>query len=339
MSDWEVVDDGNGSDWEATDSIQSAIDEQQKNYTKHPFLHGLGQFAEDFIVGSAEDTRGAEPEFPEHWKPEKIRKENRPETSHPTLGLEKNIDPNDMTEFNLGRYAPHLATLGLGTAGAVRGAAGLTNRSVGNRIVNFADDLQERFRQRFGEVFDQAAQGGVRTVTRRPITLNRLHDFGRIAQANERHKLQDFLNDPTLENAHWAQSDLGGFIRRMEKEPRNQSINEAITAAREMREGILNSIRNQFEHRNLGDIYDRYQHLRNEYRTDMAPFRNSKAIHNARLDPSEENFMEPYRLPSELGGRKGDSFRRMVGDEFPELSINRLLATPTTWLKKLLERS
>src|SRR5277367_6035531 len=92
------------------------------------WLLGLGQFAEDTAKGQIEGIGESEVEFPEQWKPERIRKQNVPERTSPSFNLEQYVNPGKMTGFNIGRYGPNVALLGYGGA---KGLSSIVKNSVG----------------------------------------------------------------------------------------------------------------------------------------------------------------------------------------------------------------
>lgn len=214
------------------------------------------------------------------------------------------------------------------TAGLGAGASRITNRAVGNQIVRDANELQHAFTQGFDNVFDEAARHGLRNITRAPITPARIRDYRAITTEKELKKVRDFMQNPSIRNAHEAQSDIGAAIRRMENMPRNNAVTDAINAAEEMREGLLRSIENQFEHHGAGHIAEEYQGLRAAYAEHMAPYLNNKNIVKARKSPRNKEFMEPHRLPHELSLKGNDSFNRLMLAQYPELRLNRMLAGP-----------
>lgn len=218
---------------------------------------------------------------------------------------------------------------GLGAAGGLGTAATrLTNRSVGNQIVHDANQLQHAFHNEFRDIFQDAANSGIRNITRRSITTERMRDYSAIVTRKEQKKIRDFMEHNSFENAHEAQSDIGAAIRRMQNMPRTQALTDAINAAEEMQRGILNAIENQFEHQGARHIAQRYMNARGQYAERMAPYLNNKNIVNARKEPTNKEFMEAFRLPHELSKKGNDSFMRLMLEQYPELRLNRTLAGP-----------
>lgn len=294
------------------------------------WLLGLGQFGEDVTLGQAQGAGEPEVDIPEHWKPERIRKENMPEKRMPSLNLEQYVDPDEMTQFNVGRYGPAIGTaLFAGGRGANALARRLGNTGVGEATLNRFQGLQHQFRNEYENFFNAATQAGVRYV---PMNLaaREFNVFRRSAGRDPAIPVLDYIMDPSLRNAHDAQSALARYVRSRRGKDNSPAQNRAIEAAGDMRNQIRDSMRNAMDARrgqNNG-LSERYTDISNRFREELTPYLNNKHIRAASLNPNEAGFIEPWRLPKKMQLQESDPLRRILEQQDPAFRLNRLLAGP-----------
>jgi hypothetical protein len=328
------------------------------------WLLGLGQFGEDVTLGQAQGVGEPEVDIPEHWKPERIRKENMPEKRMPSLNLEQYVDPGKMGQFNTGRYGPALATAllgaGAGAFGAGKAIKGLTNKSIGNKIINDADVLQAAFKRRYGDFFGSVnEQLAEKMKASRPATpeakpyypgkpwMNKTKqqnsggrkilgkgNFSKFKAASDsdiNKPIKDFIKNPSPENAHWAKSSILTLERELKKAKVSRGLSPAENSARiagaKMKKNLQKFLDSELNKLNP-EFKQAYKNLGKEYKQYYAPYLGNRDIRKARLNPTEEGFIEPWRLPSKLYAERGDPTLRALSEKYPELYYNRMLAGP-----------
>lgn len=325
------------------------------------WLLGLGQFGEDTLMGQVTGTAEPEVDIPDIWKPERIRRENKSQRNIPSLNLEQYVEPGKEGQFNVGRYGPALATLGIsGGKGLVSAAKGLTNRNIGSKIVNDANSLQSYFKESYGRLFKDAEHTLAEKLKNEPAKQKKkiyelqhhediplvtkespVHEGKKIIGAKNYQKfklasdadinspINDFIKNPSAENAHWAKSSVNTFQREMKRIKASRGLspaeNQAVNASKKIKTKISNYLD---EHLSQLDphLREKYKNLTNQFKEHMAPYLGNRDIRKARMNPTEEGFIEPFRLPSELYGKSGDPFLRALSEKYPELYYNRLLA-------------
>ncbi len=343
MSEWEVIPENN-SEWQIDNAMNSQRKSQAPRRNIPGWLLGLGQFGEDFIKGGAEDTRSGEPEFPEHWKPEKIRRENRPENSEPSLNLEEYLDPEEETQFNVGRYGPALiAALFGGGKGLKNLIKPYTNKSLGHAVVAGGKEAKREAKRDYNAFFDT-----IEGASPQPISISvPTAQLSRILSATTDKKyykgLQKAIDNPTPRNVHFAQSDLGKFIRRLsgKKElstPEHDALKDAIEAQGALKNDLYSSLMN------TGglDAPFQYAELGEKFAKKVVPYLEDTAIRKASLKPGQKGYINPKRLPNKLAKESSDPFQAHIrgnpetGDminphlhgKYPELELNRRLTNP-----------
>lgn len=215
-----------------------------------------------------------------------------------------------------------------GSLGAAFASPRYLNSPIGKRIIQDAELTQKNLSNQFNNFFKQAKDAGVNKVTRRAIPKQLFDDFSSMVPKKDRKSLNKFLQEPTLENAHWAQSDLASFIRKSSRSPQNVAQTKAIDAAEEMAQRLRNAMDAQLKQAKRPELFNQYQNLRTTYREKMAPFMNSPAIRKARMQPGAEGYIMPKRLPAELMLKQNDAFREFAKQNYPELFVNRAFAGP-----------
>lgn len=321
---------------------------------------GLGQFGADTFMGLSEGIGEGEPEFPEQWKHPRLQGQNR---ERPEVDLSQYADPDDMTQFNIGRYGPAIATLGYtGGKGLKNLAKSYTNKGIGNKIVGDANQLQKNFNERFNGLLDRADDELLRTKPK--VKPEKEYEFGpnsdiplitkestikqgqkiigkdnlaslrKGSDVDTNVKIQDFLDNPNLDTAHWGKSAINDLIRDLSHAKVTRGLStaekEAAKAAVKVKKDIQKYMDKQFAEINP-EYKKLYDSLIKDYRTEYVPYLKNKNIRQAREQPWHEDFMEPHRLPNELSQKDSDSFMRMMGHKYPELGLNRAIRNPYAW--------
>lgn len=206
----------------------------------------------------------------------------------------------------------------------------ITNTRAGKKIIEKANQLEKAFSQKYEKFHELAEKAGVREIPVKDVTQRLVKDYSRIASSKYVHSLKDALKNPTLRNVHDALKDVKAFNREMKGIPLTGAQRKAVNAAEEIVNKLTNNMSSALESKGGKDIFDMFEQLNRDYRKQYVPYLNNKNISNARLNPEQEGFIEPYRLPSKVFQESGDSFRRQMLANHPELIVNRMLASPYT---------
>lgn len=330
-------------DWADT-SVESKIENLKKKTERYPFLKGLAQFGEDYIVGSAEDTRGAEPEFPEQWKPEKIRKENRPEAATPSLNLEETLLPGEKLKFNAGRYGPAIAGAIFTGGATLKGLAKpYTNKAIGKAIVDDVKQAKREAKHEYGEFFNGIEQQnpGQIQMSMSPQELQAVLDA--VPDKKYYKGIQKAIDNPTPRNIHFAQSDLGKFQRKMaDKKELGSAESAALKIAIEGQDKLKQDLYRGLLNIGGFEAPFRYANLTEKFAKNLIPYLENQYVRKASLKPGQKGYINPKRLPQKLSLQSSDPFKAHIkGDpltgksinpylhgKYPELKINRALTNP-----------
>lgn len=353
------------------DTSEFELPSETNNKSNDGFLNsakgfglGLGQSLEDILLGQTSGTAAPEVDIPEHWKPEKIRKENLPyeEPYKPSLNLEQYVEPENKTAFNVGRYGPALgAALYTGGKSLAGSAKALTSTSVGNQIVRDANSIEKAFRGKYGNFFGDVRNALIEKKALEPSSKGAMKyemqhhaDIPLVTKETPIHKgeeilgkgnfakfkkeadsdlsdaIRDFIKNPEPETAHWAKSSAGALKRELKRIKADRGLSpderKAFNASLKIEKNLNKYMQESLKE--LGPNYAKqYSNLGKQFKTYYAPYLGNRDIRRARLEPSNERFIEPRRLPERLEGVRGDPFMRQLGEKHPELKTNRLLAS------------
>jgi hypothetical protein len=227
------------------------------------------------------------------------------------------------------------------TGGAIEGGIGnvpislnrLINRAsskgVAESILNAKKSAQNKYENLYNELFDKAEKSGHGESETRIPKLN--SKFIKKYSSSDYHQsLLDYIKNPTLRNAHIAQSDMGKLKRYLENISLNKDLgskklklmSEVEKAQKKLRGTIFQSLTKSGD-RKLGD---QYQRLTNEYKTEVVPYLRNKAINQY-----QRNEIYPEEFAKKIA--KSSKFNIAIGDrKHPEIKEYKQLGK---WLNKI----
>lgn len=218
-------------------------------------------------------------------------------------------------------HAPEL----LGIASLARGVP-ITSRGIMSRMSGHKQNSLNEARTEYGNLFNEANQQGITHVippesaarNRRRITAN--------SQGKHHRALNEYLQNPTLENAHWAQSELGSLERHLDSIANKNGLtptqHRALRSAQQTRNDIR---REMFSNNALGanpELAEQYQNLSNQYREHVVPYTRLE-----QLSETEANRMRPKTAIKEL--LNDDQFMIELARRYPGLFLHTPKAKKT----------
>lgn len=193
-------------------------------------------------------------------------------------------------------------------------------QNMADNIVKSRNSIYNFFKSRYQDVFKQAKDAGVETV---PNTLGPSSTLFKIAPKKYTRSLSEFFRNPTLENAHWAQSDLGALGRHYDKvvtrtSMQNTAANEAETARQSLKDIIQKSLKQA----GGDDLSGEYNELGKGYAKEVLPYTS-----NENIDKYMDGKMKPQNLVKNLAN--DDAFMLSVGKNHPGLNISKNIKPAT----------
>lgn len=134
----------------------------------------------------------------------------------------------------------------------------------------------------FGQLFKEAADKGfLHAPPVKEVTKNQ-GEIIKNSVPKYHNSLKRYVNEPTIENAHWAQSELGSFIRHLDSVSKKQGLTpsqvKTYKAAVNARKGIHDSMFDKGALGNQSELAGRYNELRNKYRNEVIPYTRLEEI-------------------------------------------------------------
>lgn len=338
--------------------------QQSANLMQHlpPWALGLLQGGEDLVKGFSAGSSEMEVPVPDMFKPERLRKEGLnigeypQENETPSFDFKQYTDGDSDTAFNVGRYGPLALSLGLTGGKAVAGAArGITSKAIGNKIVDDANRLANVFKSKYDNFFStlpkkvdvpkrniavefnqdiplKVEEARNSSLAAKLLGSENIDKYKNVADEDLIAPLEKLITNPSIENKHRAKTAANELFRELDRKKAtpgglDTSERAARKAALEMNSRLTKSILEDLD--KLGpEFKEIYKGLTKEYGEYMAPYLGNRDIRRARMNPRNEYYINPSRLPAKLSKERGDPFMSMLGSEYPELYYNRLLTGP-----------
>lgn len=153
-------------------------------------------------------------------------------------------------------------------------------------FLNKVSNLKEGFGNRYDKIINFAENNKIK-LNMKPSEFSGLEkDIGRITAKERKSQLeavQDFIKNPTIKNAHQAQSELGLMERNFKKAQEKQGTlttakNRTWDSINRARETLKNSIDTSLTKSGYPEVSDKYLNLTNEYGKELGPYLDSPAF-------------------------------------------------------------
>jgi hypothetical protein len=220
------------------------------------------------------------------------------------------------------------AAIGGGTAlgsSLIQGLRSLTSSGLAKKLSADKALSKQLAKKEYGKLFSDVSERGIESIKAPKIDSKRIieHSLPRYHEA-----LIDFKNNPTVESAHWAQSDLGHLKRNLEKldasrgltSAEHKTYKEVLSAQDKIKKSMFSD-----ELQNHPDLAERYNKLSHKYKETVIPYENLKSLRKF-----EEGKMLPEDLIDSLKNNK--EFRATLMKKYPGIKINQLLKSKGTKL-------
>lgn len=251
--------------------------------------------------------------------------------------------------------APELGYLGRALQGALTGtlveperlrgalggaAAGVATRGLEKFTSGSPEKIAKSFESKVNEVkgksdmlynriFNKMNERGISNSPIRKPSIN-MADLQKSSPKRFTHSLNKFLENPTIENAHRAQSDMGKLESWFRKKPSlTASEFDAMTAALNAQKKIRGSVFQDLMKSGNTDLALDFSNATKNYATEVIPYLKNKNISNLlnkKLKP--ENFVKKIL--------RDDEFLLSKSHEHPELMNYAQYRNTKDMIKKLL---
>ena len=208
------------------------------------------------------------------------------------------------------------AAFGAGAAGLSQlGGDLLKTRSsnIAKDVKKRAQSLQNSYGEKFNSVLGQAEKSGANQYLK-PLKGKSFEIIEDSAHSKFSNALGDFQKNPTLSNAHKAQSDLGKILRN-EKAAGSKAYEEAGKAQNR----LLQQISQALENSGAKEVKSSYEGLRAGYAKEVVPYLNSK---------STKDLISGMLSESRFAGQaiKDKNLLSQMGRNHPELLLRESIS-------------
>ena len=192
----------------------------------------------------------------------------------------------------------------------------LRSPNIAQNVMNGFRRSQEEARNQFNNVFDTAAERGINRVEAPHADMRLLRRQG---DTKYLHSLEEFYRNPSLQNAHDAQSDLAKYANRIGNRPSNRLERQAREEARNISERIRRNMTGEFVRSGNSDLALQYNNARNFYRDIVGHYLDSPSIRNL-----EQGNLRPRNFAKKI--QEEENFMTNIGQhEHPEIDYRRRL--------------
>lgn len=207
-----------------------------------------------------------------------------------------------------------ISGIGGAALGAVPGIISpFRSETIANKLLRDKDKVKALYGNKYSNLFNQAEKKGINEVEIPDIDLDVIAGSG---MPKYRKALHKFVDNPSLENAHWAQSELGGLERNLDKVASNSGLtatqNQAYNEAVKAKEAIKKSMFSGDEH--LSNLYDV---ISQGYKDNVVPWNTVKGLEDFR-----KGELTAADLTKQLLSNK--KFKAQLLDKYPSLKVNAL---------------
>ncbi len=171
-----------------------------------------------------------------------------------------------------------LGAAGNAVVSAGKYAKSLLPEGMAKRILTGAKEEKEKYKELYGNFFKNAEKEGLGASG---ITIPEINmKFISKSPTKYHQSVKDFFEKPSLETAHWAQSDLGKLARKLENQYERSGLTSSelktLKAAQEGRSKIQNSMKQTLESSGDASHSKAYEELGHGYLNDVIPYEVTK---------------------------------------------------------------
>lgn len=187
-----------------------------------------------------------------------------------------------------------------------------------NKILADKAAAKAKYKGEYGDIFKTAEEAGIKKVAKPNM---KTEDFFKNSLPEYNKSLSDFMKNPTLENAHWAQSDLGKYAKTLENEGNKlpyqklKALHQANDARAKLKEEIVSALNKS---KGLGP---KYHAISEGYKKDVIPYENEIID---RLNPWHDKRASKKTVSKLLA--KNEKFNLDTEFKYPELQRSLLLS-------------
>lgn len=275
-------------------------------------IEGLGDYL------NTKDSYWKDKVNPERLKPSEYIPHQQEYNFAQMLGQEGNGTDADNLLQGLIAHSPEIA----GAAGLMKAglkAIPVTAKGITNKLSSHKKEALNQANIEYSDLFNQAANQGITHVMPPKSAIENVGRITSNSQKKHNQSLNEYILNPTLENAHRAQSELGSLERHLDSIANKNGLtptqHKTLRAAQKAREDIKSQM---FAENALGanpQLGELYKHITNNYRKNVIPYTRLQE-----LTETEQGRMLPKKAVKQL--LNDDQFMIELSKRYPGLMMH-----------------
>ncbi len=228
--------------------------------------------------------------------------------------------PGDKLIRGAGRNALNL--IGGARAAESLNPMNLTAKNIAKNVVNAEKGEVLAHNKLYGDIWKEAERSGFNKVpVDQQLLSNNLSTIEKYKTPREHQSLENFILNPTLENAQKAQSDMSVMHRKLEEKSRSGSLTSEeqalYKAAKDSEKHIEQNMFKDSSGKINKKLQDQYRKVTQSYRENVVPYKYNESI---------QKYKAKEMLPQELVNSlsKGE-FAAKKGHKHPAIKIRNSL--------------
>jgi hypothetical protein len=237
-----------------------------------------------------------------------------------------------------GRNAINL--LGAKGVGTTLNPLNLTAKNIAKDVLRTEKQQVLEHGKRYNKIWNEAEKTGYNQVpVNQKLLSDNLSTIEKYKTPREYQSLEDFILEPTLQNAQKAQSDMGIIHRQLEKKSRRGSLTseeQAIyKAAKDAEKHIENNMFKDGKGNVNNALQSEYQKLSKSYRQNVVPYKYNQAIQKYKADEILPRELVNSLSKGEFAAKKGGEHRAIgIRNNLGPISVGSALGVGLPWLYK-----
>jgi hypothetical protein len=208
------------------------------------------------------------------------------------------------------------SAIGAGTAGLLgagqKAYRAMSNKSIAKELQQTKKSAENAYKGMYKNFFDKVDNRKIPEMIDKRPTI----DVRTLTQEGDNQYLKSlkrFYSNPTLKNAHDAQSDLFKYMKNLDVTDKTKGL--AYKEAQRIRNELNGNILNHLHEHNSLDLALELNNIGQGYKENVVPYLKSDALHKY-----SKGKISPSDLISDLLGNRGErEFLQEVGEHHPDL--------------------
>lgn len=184
------------------------------------------------------------------------------------------------------------------------------------RVLKDKAAINDVYKKGYTNLFKEAEEAGIGNVK---VPKIRAKSILKNTTRTESEALSDFLKNPTMKNAHSAQSDLGKVIRRLEKINQTTGLKtpqiRALESAKDAQKRIRGSMHQSFQNAKQPELARKYGELTEGYKNEVIPYRNKIISDFSKGESTAADFLR--------SAAKNKKFKAQLGEKYPAIELRQ----------------